>query len=124
MTDDMSAKQNVDPPKVKPRAQRFPIQAPIRYRESGESSWSDGITINISSSGVLFWAEKSLQRKTPIEMQIIFPLEVTGGNPVNITCSGRVVRALSVPPPDTRNAVAAAILHFRMRPDLDAILAR
>ncbi len=124
MTDETSAQLNAVPPSQKPRAQRFPIQAPVRYRESGGSGWSEGTTINISSSGVLFWAAKSLQAKTAIEMQILFPAEVTGTTAVNITCSGRVVRTLSVLPPESRSAMAAAILHFRLRQDPDLVPAR
>ncbi len=124
MTDEASNQLSAVPPNQKPRAQRFPIQAPMRFRESGGSGWSEGTTINISSSGVLFWAAKALQAKTAIEMQILFPAEVTGTTAVNITCSGKIVRTLSVPSPDPRSAMAAAILHFRIKQDLDLLSGR
>ena len=76
----------------KKRARRFPIQAPIQYRISGESDWSAGVTTNISYTGVLFQARRDLQPKKMIEMRILFPKEITGTVASNLFCRGLIVR--------------------------------
>jgi hypothetical protein len=78
--------------KLKPRADRFSIQAPIQYRLSGETAWNRGITKNISHSGVLFMAEKRLETKALVEIQVHFPGDITGSIPANLFCRGLVVR--------------------------------
>jgi len=87
-----SAGHHQDPAGQTPRAQRFPIQTPVRYRSSGEPDWSQGDTINISRSGVLFHFEKELEPGTMLEMRIVFPSELTGGAPASVVCWGPVVR--------------------------------
>src|SRR4029434_2806058 len=53
------------------RAQRFPLTLPIRCRRAGEEGWLEGVTINISSSGVLFRTIKPLDVDTKVEMSIV-----------------------------------------------------
>lgn len=91
-----------------PRAQRFPIETPLRYRPRGGSAWIQSRTINISRSGLLFVAPDILDPKTVLEMQILFPTEITGGSPANVICWGPVIRTEPSHP-----AVAAAIVQYR-----------
>ena len=100
-----------------PRARRFPIEAPLRYRESGGSAWIEGTTVNISRSGVLFWAATDLEARTLLEMQIRFPTEITGGLPANVVCWGPVVRSEQPEPPDPRPKLAASIVRYRLAPE-------
>lgn len=79
-------------PAPKSRAQRFPIQTSLRYRQKGEAEWQDGITVNISRTGILFETDAHLEPKTFLEMQIVFPSHLTAGTAANIICSGRIVR--------------------------------
>ncbi len=101
------------PANLKPRARRFPIETPVRYRESGRTEWNEGTTINISSSGVLFRCAAALEPKKMLEMQIVFPAEITGGDPANVVCTGPVVRAVPASSADSLPSQAAAILHYR-----------
>jgi len=78
--------------KIKPRADRFSIRAPIQYRLSGETVWNRGITKNISHSGILFMAERLLETKALVEIQVHFPDDITGSIPANLFCRGLVVR--------------------------------
>ncbi len=98
---------------LRPRAQRFPIETPVRYRKSGRTEWSEGTTVNISSSGVLFRCAAALEPKTMLEMQIVFPSEITGGVPANVVCVGPVVRSVPPSSPGSFPSQAAAILHYR-----------
>ena len=107
------------PVSLKPRAQRFPIQTPVRYRESGQTAWSEGVTVNISRSGVLFRAPEVPEPKTVLEMQILLPAEVTGGMAANVVCLGPVVRAEPPLTSEDRPAVAAAILQYRFTHDVN-----
>lgn len=95
------------------RAPRFSIMAPLLYRASGGRAWSEGTTINISRSGVLFWAEQDIDTNTEIEMRIEFPGKITGGTPANVVCHGPVVRKESTQPPESRAALAASIVKYR-----------
>ena len=99
----------------KPRAERFPIHAPMRYRQQGESEWSDGTTINISRSGVLFRADKELNPATMLEMRIVFPPEITGECASNIICWGPLVRTEAASPQRANPAMAASILRYRLK---------
>jgi hypothetical protein len=96
-----------------PRAPRFPIHATLHYRRSGGQDWIESQTINISRSGLLFHANTPLEPKTPVEMQILFPSEITGGNPTNVVCWGTVVRAEPASAPDMHPSMAATIVQYR-----------
>ncbi len=93
-------------PMMKQRAKRFLIETAIRFRESGEKDWNDGTTKNISSSGVLFRADRILQIKSMLEMEIRFPPELTGGTTANVFCWGSIVRS-------DAESQAASILGYR-----------
>ncbi len=94
-----------------PRARRFPIRTLVRYRASGEADWKEGDSVNISSSGILFKAGESLPLQTMLDMLIIFPREVTGGEAANVECWGPVVR--TEPPSDSDSRPAQAVCFRR-----------
>jgi hypothetical protein len=102
-----------DPGSHRPRPPRFPIAAPLQYRKSGEEAWHQGLTENISRSGVLFRAEENLAPDTVLEMRIVFPAELTGGAPTRVVCWGPVVRQASPSPADNRPILAAAIVRYQ-----------
>jgi hypothetical protein len=76
----------------RPRAQRFPIQTSLRFREHGESAWRTGATINVSRSGVLFRADGPLP--DPVHaVDFIIELPLNGVTPgPHVRCTGHVVR--------------------------------
>ena len=53
------------------RARRFPLTLRIRCRRTGDNGWIEGVTINISSSGVLFHTSEPLEVDTHVEMSIV-----------------------------------------------------
>lgn len=97
------------------RASRFPIEMRLRYRPSGEVGWTEGKTVNISRSGVLFEADELLEVDTPIEMSFDIPIEIGGaaGAGAEIACRGQVVRTILPPATDAPPAVAATIAEYR-----------
>jgi len=102
---------------MKPRAERFPIQTALRFRVSGVTEWIEGKTINISSTGILFSTPTTMQPDTMLEMQIIFPPEITGGNPANVICTGPIVRTVPAASANSHGTQAAAILRYRLTHD-------
>ena len=76
--------------------------------------WLDGMTENISSSGVLFLADRALELNTPVEMNLIMPPQIVGSAATRVVCFGRVVRTVPPPTPDARAAVAATIAGYRL----------
>ena len=96
-----------------PRAERFPIRTPMRYRESGQVAWSEGTTVNISRSGVLFSAEKEIGAKTLLELRILFPADVVGENPANVICWGPVIRTEPTKFHNRQPELAVSILRYR-----------
>jgi len=96
-------------PSQKPRAPRFPLRLPLRFRPSGDAAWSEGTTVNISRSGVLFNTDKPLEPQTVLEIQMELPTGIAGELPANVICCGPVTR---IEPP----FVAAAFAHYRFTP--------
>jgi len=74
------------------RTRRFKLQLPLSITRSGaERVTLAGFTNNISSSGVLFTAEREPDLGGPIEY--IITLNHDGPQSVNIRCMGKVLRA-------------------------------
>jgi len=94
----------------RPRAARFNLRIPIRYRASGEAAWGEGTTENISRSGVLFRAKHLLEVGASVDMSFVLPVEMGGETRAEVTCRGRIVRAQR----DTgdRTGLAATILNY------------
>jgi hypothetical protein len=74
--------------------QRFELRLPFELVRSGNrGQFIHGVTMNLSSSGVLFEAEQSLPVGEIIEYYISLP---TGHNPeedVRLRCMGKVIRS-------------------------------
>ena|SRR5438128_8675021 len=78
------------------RTRRFTLQLPLSITRSGaERVTFSGRTQNISSSGVLFTAEREPDLGGPIEY--IITLNLDGPQPVSLRCVGKVLRAARIP---------------------------
>src|SRR6516162_2088625 len=74
------------------RTRRFKLQLPLAITRSGaERVTVAGYTKNISSSGVLFTAQREPDLGGPIEY--IITLNHDGPQSVNLRCMGKVLRA-------------------------------
>ena len=94
------------------RAKRFNLHIPLKYRLVGERSWSKGTTENISRSGMLFRAEKVIQARAQLEINLVLPPEISGLSTAEVICRGEVVRAVHSVPPTANPALAAKILRY------------
>jgi hypothetical protein len=88
------------------RAPRYPIEVPVHYRRTGEPSWSDGRSINISASGLLF---RVLERGPAPHNHVEVVMELSAGTPgvADVRCIGRIVRTVS--PMRVGNSIQAAL---------------
>ena len=102
-----------------PRAARLSVKAPINLRAPTLSEWTQGWTINISRSGVLFRADRRLEPNTALEMMLDIPTVIATSAPGNALRRGRVVRATAPSPLEDRPVVAAAFVDFQHTPPLD-----
>src|SRR5271157_1722495 len=75
-----------------PRAQRFDIHLPLRYRAHGETAWHEGRTENMSGTGVLFMASHPMQAGTQVEMSFTMPAQGSGEKGAEVACQGEIVR--------------------------------
>ena len=101
-------------PQTEVRAQRFPLELPVRYRRVGETVWLDGKTENISHSGVLFRVEQPFDVDTPVEIRITLPATTSGSTGSEVLCQARIVRAEVRPDPTV--ALAAAFSREQLVP--------
>ena len=75
-----------------PRARRFELAIPIRYRVAGYQEWLPSQILNISESGVLF-GPTLLEPGIPVEVTFSSPVAVGALGPGSLVCAGHVVRA-------------------------------
>jgi hypothetical protein len=74
---------------------RFPIIREVRYKvmnSKGSVEVGTGETINISSTGVLFKAEKPLPPGKRLELSISWPAQLDGKCGLKLVARGRIVR--------------------------------
>jgi len=95
------------------RARRYEIGTVIRYRVRGERDWHEGMTENISISGVLIRTDRSLDSQTAIEMRFFLPVELDGECAAEVFCRGFVIRSSKCRVPAGTFTIAARIMHSR-----------
>ncbi len=93
-------------------ARRFRMKLPVVVRSyDGMSVTIDGMTQDISETGVLFYISRKPREQAPIEFTVELPSEVTQTDPMRATCKGRVIRVVEDELADGY-AVAATIEGF------------
>jgi PAS domain S-box-containing protein len=95
----------------RPRAKRFALHLPMKYRFIGENGWHTGTTENISRSGMLFRAEESVSPSAQLEIHLVLPAEIAGLSTAEVICRGEVVRSLESEAP----TLAAKILQYHFQ---------
>ncbi len=102
-----------------PRAPRMPLHLPVRYRRVGEASWHDGVSHNISRSGILFSSGNGVAENERIEVEVRLPfvnqLQAPGGR---VVAHARIVRHAQFMGLDgrLRTALGAAFLDYDLAP--------
>jgi PilZ domain-containing protein len=76
------------------RAQRLPLNTPIRYRLATEAKWHSGMVENFSQSGMLIHGDKRIGPNLILELCIELPQEAASEDRVKTFFKARVVRAV------------------------------
>ena len=71
------------------RAPRLPHRLPLLFRPVGEPGWQEAEIENVSTSGLLFSAERDLPVDADLELRITLS---TSGYAPTASCRARVVR--------------------------------
>ncbi len=101
-----------------PRARRVKLNVPIRYRGKNLSTWYEGITQNISQSGVMFHGPQQLPVNALIEFIFEMPEEISGQQDRTVLCQGRMVRGKdAVENTEDAFGLAATILDYKFLRD-------
>jgi hypothetical protein len=79
-------------------ADRFPIEREVRYRVLTRKTSSDGesgvgVTVNMSSNGVLFTTDRYLLPGRRLEVSISWPAQLNSKVALKLVARGRVVRS-------------------------------
>lgn len=99
------------------RAQRFPIQTTLHYRVNGEEQWYTGTVENISSTGVLFHGDRSVETDSPIEVAVDVPGSLAGGHSSKMISRGRIVRLTPCEADRGCIVMGAVLYHLRILRD-------
>jgi len=82
-----------------------PVNGPTPYMLTAES-------INLSEHGVFLSMANPVNVGSPIELSFTMPAEITGGGPMKVRCTARVVRVERDQTAEGKVSVAAHIEHF------------
>ncbi len=76
-------------------ALRFPIDQQVRYKVFARRAVEAGCgrTVNMSSTGILFTAERVLAPGERVELSVNWPAYLDQKHPLKLVAAGRVVRA-------------------------------
>lgn len=95
------------------RANRFPLQLPVRFRPVGAVDWRDGKTANVSASGVLLHVRDPPRVDTAVEFMLTLDVSSPTGSG-EVAGRGRVVRvAADDERPEASFAIAIEQYNFR-----------
>lgn len=90
-----------------PRAVRYELRVPVRYRAPGQEHWTEGITANVSPSGVLITGDLPAAGAETIAVVIDLP-----DSKGCLTGCGRIARVPSVAAPGEPGTFAVAVSKF------------
>ena len=100
--DDVSAHE-------KRAVRRFALELPVVVTAAaGETLQATAKTRDVSSHGICFFCDATMEHDTPIEFTLTLPAEVTMTEPISVRCCGKVVR-VEEDPVGANFAIAAAI---------------
>lgn len=98
------------------KAQRYKVEEPVSAKWSnGGVHQVTGETRDVSSAGLFFYANFSPAEGSPVELVLTLPPEVTGSDPKQVLCRGRVVRVETSD--DSKYGVAVQIESYQVIPD-------
>ena len=97
------------------RARRIQIESGLRFRPVGQADWHQGLTSDISPSGVLFRADRIVDVQTPVEMTFVVPAKIAVVQGALVVCRGQIVRTIMPAARDGQPQLAVKILEYLPR---------
>lgn len=97
-----------------PRAPRFMLELPLRYRRHGAEEWEEGSMCNISRSGLFFLAQQAYSVNTRIELTFTLPKVIQDKPPGAVRCQGQVARSVLPATEKDLPAIAVRILDYQL----------
>ena len=97
-----------------PRAARFALAMPGRYRLPRGGDWHEVRVVNLSDSGILFRADEPLPLGTLFEMVVETPFQIGNLAPGRFRCLAKISRTEPVLSTDAGYPVAAEFVEFRI----------
>jgi hypothetical protein len=80
-------------PQEKRAIRRFTLQLPVTLTtKSGEPVEAVAESRDVSSHGICFYCDSALEAEATIEFTLTLPAEITMTEPLQVRCSGKVVR--------------------------------
>lgn len=80
-------------PEEKRAIRRFTLQLPVTVTaKSGERLETTAESRDVSSHGICFYCDTALEAESAIEFMLTLPTEVTMTEPLQVRCTGKVVR--------------------------------
>jgi len=101
-------------PKRNGRAKRFALHFPVYFRELDSPTWMEGMTENISCTGVLFQASSPFALESTLELRLQVTVAAEVRDPAEIRCKGIVVRTEQRGAPQNPVALAVAMRDVRL----------
>jgi hypothetical protein len=81
-----------------PRERRLRHQVPILFRIPGSERWNEGVTENISRSGIAFRSGSPFEIGSILELVFEMPPELAGDQGARVACEGTLLRIEPVAP--------------------------
>jgi len=75
------------------RSKRFPMELPVTVKPQ-DGTEQKCATRDISAGGVFFFCDFEIMQDSPIQLVMILPSEITGGEGQWVCCHGRVARVV------------------------------
>ena len=69
------------------------MNLPVRYRMEGDEGWSYGMTVNVSSTGVLFRSGRVLDPHAAMHIEVVLPGDEHGS--ARVISRGAVTRSMT-----------------------------
>ena len=95
-----------------PRAARFALAMPGRYRLGQRPRWRDVRIVNLSDTGILFRAPEPLSLGTLFEMIVDTPMQIGNLAPGRFRCLARITRIEPVLTTENSYPVGAEFVEF------------
>lgn len=92
-------------------AQRFSVHQPVCIESRGEKSEVWGLIQNLSSSGLLLYADASLEEGQSIGLTFVIPSEITYGDRMKVRCHASVLRVMP-PAIGSKSGIAVQIRSY------------